>query len=144
MLECGFKKISLLRFTCHFPFLKRIAYFTKNTSCVILFQPSMCIAMGPGQDMLDSTQIIGRIIYEKAKVSCGPASFIFIQNYALKSTDIVHQEARNCKEDSRSLSCTRESGRLNAVYCQPGRLFSQTTQEPLCDCLCLASYGKNI
>ncbi|XP_057387106.1 neutral ceramidase isoform X2 [Balaenoptera acutorostrata] len=37
-------------------------------------EPSMCIAMGPGQDMLDSTQIIGRIIYEKAKELYASAS----------------------------------------------------------------------
>uniref|UniRef100_A0A8C0E7Z4 Neutral ceramidase n=1 Tax=Balaenoptera musculus TaxID=9771 RepID=A0A8C0E7Z4_BALMU len=44
-----------------------------NSTCPI-GGPSMCIAMGPGQDMLDSTQIIGRIIYEKAKAkTCKPA-----------------------------------------------------------------------
>ncbi|XP_022355866.1 neutral ceramidase [Enhydra lutris kenyoni] len=37
-----------------------------NSSCPI-GGPSMCVAMGPGQDMLRSTQIIGRIIYERAK-----------------------------------------------------------------------------
>lgn len=29
--------------------------------------PSMCMASGPGQDMFESTHIIGRIIYQKAK-----------------------------------------------------------------------------
>uniref|UniRef100_A0A8C3WCB3 Neutral ceramidase n=1 Tax=Catagonus wagneri TaxID=51154 RepID=A0A8C3WCB3_9CETA len=44
-----------------------------NSTCPI-GGPSMCIAMGPGQDMLNSTQIIGRIIYEKAKAkTCKPA-----------------------------------------------------------------------
>uniref|UniRef100_A0A8C2RF76 Neutral ceramidase n=1 Tax=Capra hircus TaxID=9925 RepID=A0A8C2RF76_CAPHI len=38
-----------------------------NISHVILFQASMCVAMGPGQDMFESTQIIGRKIYDKAK-----------------------------------------------------------------------------
>ncbi|XP_066100270.1 neutral ceramidase isoform X1 [Saccopteryx bilineata] len=28
---------------------------------------TMCVAMGPGQDMLDSTQIIGRTLYQRAK-----------------------------------------------------------------------------
>ncbi|XP_055416244.1 neutral ceramidase [Bubalus kerabau] len=37
-----------------------------NSSCPI-GGPSMCVAMGPGQDMFESTQIIGRIIYDKAK-----------------------------------------------------------------------------
>ncbi|KAF3823916.1 hypothetical protein GH733_006920 [Mirounga leonina] len=37
-------------------------------------QSSMCIAMGPGEDMLNSTQIIGRIIYQRAKAkTCKPA-----------------------------------------------------------------------
>ena len=84
------KKVCLLRFAYHLPSFERITYFTKNISCVILFQPSMCVAVGPGQDMFESTQIIGRIIYDKAKVSCGPCAFIFIQNYTLKSTDIFH------------------------------------------------------
>ncbi|XP_026967714.1 neutral ceramidase isoform X1 [Sagmatias obliquidens] len=44
-----------------------------NSTCPI-GGPSMCIAMGPGQDMLDSTQIIGRIIYEKAKELYASAS----------------------------------------------------------------------
>ncbi|MEJ1276476.1 N-acylsphingosine amidohydrolase 2 [Cricetulus griseus] len=30
-------------------------------------QPSMCMASGPGQDIFDSTQIIGRMIYQTAK-----------------------------------------------------------------------------
>ncbi|KAL6072672.1 hypothetical protein STEG23_003781 [Scotinomys teguina] len=29
--------------------------------------PSMCMASGPGQDIIDSTQIIGRVIYQRAK-----------------------------------------------------------------------------
>ncbi|XP_006831495.1 PREDICTED: neutral ceramidase [Chrysochloris asiatica] len=37
-----------------------------NSSCSI-GGSSMCIAMGPGKDMLDSTQIIGRAIYQRAK-----------------------------------------------------------------------------
>ncbi|XP_043333117.1 neutral ceramidase-like isoform X2 [Cervus canadensis] len=37
-----------------------------NSSCPI-GGPSMCVAEGPGQDMFESTQIIGRIIYDKAK-----------------------------------------------------------------------------
>lgn len=41
-----------------------------NKSCLILFQSTTCIAMGPGRDMLDSTQIIGRTMYQVAKVSC--------------------------------------------------------------------------
>ncbi|XP_051002296.1 neutral ceramidase [Acomys russatus] len=36
--------------------------------------PSMCIARGPGKDMIDSTQIIGRIIYERAKELYASAS----------------------------------------------------------------------
>uniref|UniRef100_A0A8C2RFX1 Neutral ceramidase n=1 Tax=Capra hircus TaxID=9925 RepID=A0A8C2RFX1_CAPHI len=45
-----------------------------NISHVILFQASMCVAMGPGQDMFESTQIIGRKIYDKAKAkTCKPA-----------------------------------------------------------------------
>ncbi|OBS82168.1 hypothetical protein A6R68_23842, partial [Neotoma lepida] len=36
--------------------------------------PSMCMASGPGQDIIDSTQIIGRVIYQRAKVkTCKPA-----------------------------------------------------------------------
>uniref|UniRef100_A0A2K5IDH2 Neutral ceramidase n=1 Tax=Colobus angolensis palliatus TaxID=336983 RepID=A0A2K5IDH2_COLAP len=35
---------------------------------------NMCIAMGPGQDMFDSTQIIGRAMYQRAKAkTCKPA-----------------------------------------------------------------------
>nr|XP_004653058.2 neutral ceramidase [Jaculus jaculus] len=37
-----------------------------NSTCPI-GGSSMCIAHGPGHDMLDSTQIIGRMIYQKAK-----------------------------------------------------------------------------
>nr|XP_051679868.1 neutral ceramidase isoform X2 [Oryctolagus cuniculus] len=37
-----------------------------NSSCPI-GGPNMCIATGPGQDMFDSTQIIGQIIYQRAK-----------------------------------------------------------------------------
>ncbi|XP_012578957.1 PREDICTED: neutral ceramidase [Condylura cristata] len=37
-----------------------------NSSCP-LGGPNMCMAMGPGQDMLDSTQIIGQILFQKAK-----------------------------------------------------------------------------
>nr|XP_035979310.1 neutral ceramidase isoform X3 [Halichoerus grypus] len=37
-------------------------------------QSSMCIAMGPGEDMLNSTQIIGRIIYQRAKELYASAS----------------------------------------------------------------------
>lgn len=44
-----------------------------NSTCPI-GGPSMCIAMGPGQDMFNSTQIIGRIIYEKAKELYASAS----------------------------------------------------------------------
>ncbi|XP_034864277.1 neutral ceramidase isoform X2 [Mirounga leonina] len=44
-----------------------------NSSCPI-GGSSMCIAMGPGEDMLNSTQIIGRIIYQRAKAkTCKPA-----------------------------------------------------------------------
>ncbi|KAF4019053.1 hypothetical protein G4228_010715 [Cervus hanglu yarkandensis] len=44
-----------------------------NSSCPI-GGPSMCVAEGPGQDMFESTQIIGRIIYDKAKAkTCKPA-----------------------------------------------------------------------
>uniref|UniRef100_A0A2K6EGT7 Neutral ceramidase n=1 Tax=Propithecus coquereli TaxID=379532 RepID=A0A2K6EGT7_PROCO len=44
-----------------------------NSTCPI-GGPSMCMAMGPGQDMLDSTQIIGRTIYQRAKAkTCKPA-----------------------------------------------------------------------
>uniref|UniRef100_A0A673U4V7 Neutral ceramidase n=1 Tax=Suricata suricatta TaxID=37032 RepID=A0A673U4V7_SURSU len=44
-----------------------------NSSCPI-GGPSMCIAMGPGHDMLNSTQIIGEIIYQRAKAkTCKPA-----------------------------------------------------------------------
>ena len=69
MLECVLK-MYLLRFTCNFAFLKIIAFSAKsNISCLALFQSTTCMAMGPGQDMLDSTQIIGRTLYQKAKVS---------------------------------------------------------------------------
>uniref|UniRef100_A0A8C4PNG0 Neutral ceramidase n=1 Tax=Equus asinus asinus TaxID=83772 RepID=A0A8C4PNG0_EQUAS len=44
-----------------------------NSSCPI-GGPNMCIAMGPGQDMFDSTQIIGWIIYQKAKELYASAS----------------------------------------------------------------------
>uniref|UniRef100_A0A8C2REW9 Neutral ceramidase n=1 Tax=Capra hircus TaxID=9925 RepID=A0A8C2REW9_CAPHI len=37
--------------------------FGKESAC----SASMCVAMGPGQDMFESTQIIGRKIYDKAK-----------------------------------------------------------------------------
>ncbi|EPY83448.1 neutral ceramidase isoform a [Camelus ferus] len=37
-------------------------------------EPSMCIAMGPGEDMFDSTQIIGRMMYQKAKELYASAS----------------------------------------------------------------------
>uniref|UniRef100_A0A8C0TJC7 Neutral ceramidase n=2 Tax=Canis lupus familiaris TaxID=9615 RepID=A0A8C0TJC7_CANLF len=44
-----------------------------NSSCPI-GGSSMCMATGPGLDMFNSTQIIGRIIYERAKVkTCKPA-----------------------------------------------------------------------
>ncbi|KAF6107544.1 N-acylsphingosine amidohydrolase 2B [Phyllostomus discolor] len=44
-----------------------------NSTCPI-GGPTMCMATGPGQDMLDSTQIIGRTLYQKAKVkTCKPA-----------------------------------------------------------------------
>lgn len=36
--------------------------------------PSMCMASGPGRDMFESTQIIGRIIYQKAKELYASAS----------------------------------------------------------------------
>lgn len=36
--------------------------------------PSMCMASGPGQDMFESTHIIGRIIYQKAKELYASAS----------------------------------------------------------------------
>uniref|UniRef100_A0A8C8YLH9 Neutral ceramidase n=1 Tax=Prolemur simus TaxID=1328070 RepID=A0A8C8YLH9_PROSS len=44
-----------------------------NSTCPI-GGPSMCMAMGPGQDMLDSTQIIGQTIYQRAKELCASAS----------------------------------------------------------------------
>ncbi|XP_058399425.1 neutral ceramidase [Diceros bicornis minor] len=44
-----------------------------NSSCPI-GGPDMCIAMGPGRDMFDSTQIIGRIIYQRAKELYASAS----------------------------------------------------------------------
>nr|XP_035979311.1 neutral ceramidase isoform X4 [Halichoerus grypus] len=44
-----------------------------NSSCPI-GGSSMCIAMGPGEDMLNSTQIIGRIIYQRAKELYASAS----------------------------------------------------------------------
>ncbi|XP_042764630.1 neutral ceramidase isoform X2 [Panthera leo] len=40
-----------------------------NSSCPI-GGSSMCIAMGPGHDMFNSTQIIGGIIYQRAKLFC--------------------------------------------------------------------------
>uniref|UniRef100_A0A8C5VXE0 Neutral ceramidase n=1 Tax=Microcebus murinus TaxID=30608 RepID=A0A8C5VXE0_MICMU len=44
-----------------------------NSTCPI-GGSSMCMAMGPGRDMLDSTQIIGRTIYQRAKAkTCKPA-----------------------------------------------------------------------
>ncbi|XP_040831713.1 neutral ceramidase [Ochotona curzoniae] len=44
-----------------------------NSSCPI-GGSNMCMAAGPGQDMLDSTQIIGRIIYQRAKELYASAS----------------------------------------------------------------------
>ncbi|KAM6184823.1 neutral ceramidase [Rhynchocyon petersi] len=44
-----------------------------NSSCPI-GGPSMCMAMGPGKDMLESTQIIGWTIYQRAKDLYGSAS----------------------------------------------------------------------
>ncbi|KAM9618783.1 neutral ceramidase [Trichechus inunguis] len=44
-----------------------------NSSCRI-GGPSMCIATGPGKDMLDRTQIIGRSIYQRAKALYDSAS----------------------------------------------------------------------
>ncbi|KAM6182414.1 neutral ceramidase isoform 2-T2 [Erethizon dorsatum] len=44
-----------------------------NNTCPI-GGPIMCMAMGPGQDMLDSTQIIGRTIYQRAKELYASAS----------------------------------------------------------------------
>nr|KAF6424487.1 N-acylsphingosine amidohydrolase 2B [Molossus molossus] len=44
-----------------------------NSTCPI-GGSTMCVARGPGQDMLDSTQIIGRTLYQGAKVkTCKPA-----------------------------------------------------------------------
>ncbi|KAM5235968.1 neutral ceramidase-like [Ctenodactylus gundi] len=44
-----------------------------NSSCAI-GGSSMCMAKGPGQDILDSTQIIGQTIYKKAKELYASAS----------------------------------------------------------------------
>ncbi|XP_032101510.1 neutral ceramidase isoform X2 [Sapajus apella] len=44
-----------------------------NSTCPI-GGPSMCIAKGPGQDMFDSTQIIGRTMYQRAKELYASAS----------------------------------------------------------------------
>eukprot|EP00074_Homo_sapiens_P078095 XP_011538274.1 neutral ceramidase isoform X4 [Homo sapiens] len=44
-----------------------------NSTCPI-GGPSMCIAKGPGQDMFDSTQIIGRAMYQRAKELYASAS----------------------------------------------------------------------
>ncbi|XP_072827627.1 neutral ceramidase isoform X2 [Vicugna pacos] len=44
-----------------------------NSSCPV-GGPSMCIAMGPGEDMFDSTQIIGQMLYQKAKELYASAS----------------------------------------------------------------------
>ncbi|XP_023445701.1 neutral ceramidase [Dasypus novemcinctus] len=44
-----------------------------NSSCPI-GGPSMCMAKGPGRDMFESTQIIGRALYEKAKELYASAS----------------------------------------------------------------------
>uniref|UniRef100_A0A2K6LH57 Neutral ceramidase n=1 Tax=Rhinopithecus bieti TaxID=61621 RepID=A0A2K6LH57_RHIBE len=44
-----------------------------NSTCPI-GGSNMCIAMGPGRDMFDSTQIIGRAMYQRAKAkTCKPA-----------------------------------------------------------------------
>ncbi|XP_011845671.1 PREDICTED: neutral ceramidase isoform X2 [Mandrillus leucophaeus] len=44
-----------------------------NSTCPI-GGSNMCIAKGPGQDMFDSTQIIGRAMYQRAKAkTCKPA-----------------------------------------------------------------------
>ncbi|KAB1271338.1 Neutral ceramidase [Camelus dromedarius] len=51
-----------------------MASCTKNNSRCVLLQPSMCIAMGPGEDMFDSTQIVGRMMYQKAKELYASAS----------------------------------------------------------------------
>uniref|UniRef100_I3MVH5 Neutral ceramidase n=1 Tax=Ictidomys tridecemlineatus TaxID=43179 RepID=I3MVH5_ICTTR len=45
-----------------------------DASFLMLFQPGMCIAKGPGRDMIDSTQIIGRTIYQRAKELYASAS----------------------------------------------------------------------
>ncbi|XP_049620627.1 neutral ceramidase-like [Suncus etruscus] len=44
-----------------------------NSSCPI-GGPNMCMAMGPGENMLDSTQIIGRILYQRVKELSASAS----------------------------------------------------------------------
>ncbi|XP_006926093.1 neutral ceramidase [Pteropus alecto] len=44
-----------------------------NSTCPI-GGSTMCMAMGPGQDMLESTQIIGRILYQEAKELYASAS----------------------------------------------------------------------
>nr|XP_027805056.1 neutral ceramidase [Marmota flaviventris] len=44
-----------------------------NSTCPI-GGPGMCIAKGPGRDMIDSTQIIGRTIYQRAKELYASAS----------------------------------------------------------------------
>ncbi|XP_060044234.1 neutral ceramidase isoform X2 [Erinaceus europaeus] len=44
-----------------------------NSSCPI-GGPEMCMASGPGQDMLESTQMIGHLLYERAKELYASAS----------------------------------------------------------------------
>lgn len=44
-----------------------------NSSCPI-GGPNMCMAMGPGENMLDSTQIIGRNLYQRVKELSASAS----------------------------------------------------------------------
>ncbi|XP_054975569.1 neutral ceramidase isoform X1 [Sorex araneus] len=44
-----------------------------NSSCPV-GGPNMCMSQGPGENMLDSTQIIGRILYQRAKELSASAS----------------------------------------------------------------------
>lgn len=64
------------------------------------------MASGPGQDMFDSAQIIGRAIYQRAKVGTSPALCIFVSCCSLKPTDIIYEEVR-----MQELSLARKSER---------------------------------
>ena len=138
------KKVCLHRFAFYFPSLERITYFTKNVSRVILFQPSMCVAMGPGQDMFESTQIIGRIIYDKAKVSCGPCCFYRHSKLYFKIHWHFSLGSWSLWGRQQELKLRQGVWRYECCLLSIRKVVSHTAQEPLSDCLWLTSYRKYI